>query len=104
MEKRKVLGVCVAASSAPRAAMSAGDDPLGIIRCSPESSLVEARQLVDDEVDTVLPPVVALTASVALKDVIIALLMGVWVGTIVLNRGRPGLGHHNSLVPVPRPR
>lgn len=37
---------------------------------------------------SVLPPLVALAASVALKDVIIALVLGVWAGCAVLNRGK----------------
>ena len=38
---------------------------------------------------SLLPPVVALGASVALKQVIVALLLGVWTGAVVLARGRP---------------
>ena len=38
---------------------------------------------------SILPPLVALGASVALKQVIVALLLGVWAGCAVLNRGKP---------------
>ena len=38
---------------------------------------------------SILPPVVALGASIALKQVIVALLLGVWAGCIVLNGGKP---------------
>ena len=38
---------------------------------------------------SILPPVVALGASVALKQVIVALILGVWTGTTVLSRGNP---------------
>lgn len=38
---------------------------------------------------SVLPPIVALGASVALKQVIIALLLGVWSGCLILAGGNP---------------
>jgi len=38
---------------------------------------------------SILPPVVALGASVALKQVIIALLLGVWSGCLILAHGNP---------------
>ena len=40
---------------------------------------------------SVLPAVVALGASVVLKQVIIALMLGVWTGCMVLHRGKPAL-------------
>jgi hypothetical protein len=40
---------------------------------------------------SVLPAVVALGASVALKQVIVALILGVWTGAMVLYRGKPTL-------------
>ena len=40
---------------------------------------------------SILPPVVALGASVALKQVIVALILGVWTGCMVINQGRPAL-------------
>ena len=38
---------------------------------------------------SILPPLVALGASVALKQVIVALILGVWTGTVVLSGGKP---------------
>ena len=38
---------------------------------------------------SILPPVVALGASIALKNVVVALMLGVWAGTAVLARGKP---------------
>mmetsp|Transcript_13118 Transcript_13118/g.28334 ORF Transcript_13118/g.28334 Transcript_13118/m.28334 type:complete len:630 (-) Transcript_13118:313-2202(-) len=38
---------------------------------------------------SVLPPVVALVTSVVLKQVILALLLGVWTGCLILSGGKP---------------
>ena len=40
---------------------------------------------------SVLPPIVALGAAVALKQVIVALILGVWTGGMVIHRGKPAL-------------
>ena len=58
---------------------------LALYRLRGGSAVVEASWL------SVLPPIVALGASVALKQVIVALILGVWTGGMVIHRGKPAL-------------
>ena len=49
----------------------------------------ESAKAVDASWLSILPPAVALTTSIALKQATLALILGAWTGSIVLARGKP---------------
>ena len=79
----KPLGPTLSRSLRPQ--LPAAKPAIELSRLRGGSTAVEASWL------SILPPIVALGASVALKQVIVALILGVWTGGMVIHRGKPAL-------------